>query len=95
MLSVLAQPCAISGGDKGAKTLQAWIIRGARLKVGKNLAQSKARHGPIIRALLQHEPRVADRPTNDFVNKSVHRGGPLLSIGDNLDEAVANAAPLT
>ena len=40
MLSVLTQPCAISGGDKGAKTLQAWIIRGARLKVGENLPQS-------------------------------------------------------
>jgi len=38
---------------------------------------------------------MADRPANDFVNKSVHRGGPRLSIGDNLDEAVANAAPLT
>ena len=39
MLSVLTQPCAISGGDKGAKTRQAWIIRGARLKLGENFPQ--------------------------------------------------------
>src|ERR1700733_2566163 len=37
---------------------------------------------------------MADRPTNDFVNKSVHRGGPLLSIGDKPGEAVAKAVPL-
>jgi len=95
MLRALIEPCAIAGDDKGAKPLQARMIRSFLLQIGQNLAQCDARHGPIVRALLQHEPRVTDRPANDFVNKSVHRDGPLPLHRRQPDEAAANAAPLT
>jgi hypothetical protein len=48
-----------------------------------------------VRAFLQHEPGVKDRPANDFVNKIVHRDGPLPLNRRQPNKAAANAAPLT
>lgn len=59
------------------------MVRGTRLQIGENLPQGQARHRPIVRALLQHEPRVADRPAHDLINEAVHRGARCLSVGDN------------
>jgi hypothetical protein len=93
MLRVLIQPCAVVQNDKGAKPPQARVFRGFRLEIGQYLSQGETRHRPIVRALLQHEPCVAHRSANDFVNKIVHWDGPLPLR--QLDEAGANAAPLT
>ncbi len=71
------------------------MIRSFLLQIGQNLAQREARHRPIVRAFLQHEPGVKDRPANDFVNKIVHRDGPLPLNRRQPNKAAANAAPLT
>ena len=96
MLTVLAQPSAIVPSDKAAKPLQAWMIWSARLQVGENLAQRQTCDRPIVRTLLQHQPRVAHRPAYDFIYETVvHRGVRCLSVGENTEEAAAKTAPLT
>jgi hypothetical protein len=96
VLSVLTQPFAILRGDEGSKPRHTWIIRVLRLQISENFPQGQARHRPIVRALLQHQARVADRPAHDLFYEAVHRGARCLSVGDNnLGQAVANAAPLT
>jgi hypothetical protein len=80
-LPVLPQPCAIVRGDEGAKPRQAWMVGGSRLQIGENLPQRPACDRPIVRALPQHQPRVADRPTHGFIYEGVHLGVRCLSVG--------------
>jgi len=96
MLTVLAQPSAIVPSDKAAKPQQAWMIWSARLQIGENLAQRQTCDRPIVRTLLQHQPRVAHRPAYDFIYETVvHRGARCLSVGENTERAAAKTAPLT
>jgi hypothetical protein len=72
------------------------MVRGSLLQIGENLPQRHARNRPIVGALLQHQSGVADRPAHDFIYETVvHRGARCLSVGENTDEAAANAAPFT
>jgi hypothetical protein len=71
------------------------MVWGSCLQIGQNLTQRLARDRPIVGVLPQHPPRVANRPTHDFIYEAVHRGARCLSVDDNLEQAAANAAPLT
>ena len=96
MLSVLTQPDAIVPSDKAAKPRQASMGWSPRLQIGENLAQRQTRDRPVVRASVQYQPRVSDRPAHDFIYETVvHRGARCLSVGENTEQAAANAAPFT
>jgi len=80
---VLAQPCAILQDDEGAKPSQTRIVWRSRLQIAQNFPQGAARHRPVVRALLQQDLRVADRPAHDLINDAVHRGARCLSVRDH------------
>jgi hypothetical protein len=94
-LSILAPPSAIVRGDESAKTRQARMVRRSRLQIGENLPQRLAHGRPIVGALPQHQPRMADRPAHGHIYEAVHRGARCLSVGDIPDRGAANTAPLT
>ena len=71
------------------------MVRRSRLEIGENLPQRPAHGRPVVGALPQHQPRVADRPAHDHIYEAVHRGARCLSIGDIPELGAAKAAPLT
>jgi hypothetical protein len=77
-LSILAQPSAIVRGDESAKTRQARMVRRSRLQIGENLPQRLAHGRPIVGALPQHRPRMADRPAHGHIYEAVHRSARCL-----------------
>ncbi len=56
---------------------------------------AKTRQAPIVGALPQHQPRMADRPAHDRIYEAVHRSARCLSVGDIPESGAAKAAPLT
>src|ERR1700691_4528640 len=94
-LWILAQPGAIVRGDESAKTRQARMVRRSRLQIRENLPQRLAHGRPIVGALPQHRPRMADRPAHGHIYEASMRAACCLSVGDIPDRGAANTAPLT
>lgn len=49
------------------------MVRRSRLQIGENLPQRLAHGRPIVGALPQHQPRMADRPAHGHIYEAVHR----------------------